>query len=195
MEITGAQPGYFDLEYYRRIQRIVGSWMELDEISSDDQPPAEVAEECRALLLHEARLIDRHQLDDWLDLFTDDAAYWLPADASQLDPASTVSWEFNDRRRMEERVERILTGKAYSQIPPTRTTHCYTNIELLAVSENEVHALCNFILNTHRPKGGRLLSGWNGFILRCEEGRWLIELKRVNLLDADAPQGNLSFFL
>ncbi len=96
---------------------------------------------------------------------------------------------------MEERVERLLTGKAYSQLPPTRTTHSYTNIELLAVSATEVHAICNFMLNTHRPDGNRLLSGWNGFILQLVDNKWLIELKRVNLLDADGPQNNLSFFL
>jgi ethylbenzene dioxygenase beta subunit len=167
----------------------------MDEIPETMRLSAEIEWQCRALLYQEARLIDRGRLDDWLDLFSDSACYWLPADASGLNPAETVSWEFNDRRRMEERVERILTGKAYSQLPPTRTTHNYTNIELIAVSDDEVHALCNFMINTHRPEGNRLLSGWNGFILKRQDAAWLIDLKRVNLLDADAPQGNLSFFL
>jgi len=195
MSIPGAQPGYFDRDFYGDLHRIVRSWVTMDEIPANARPAPETEWQCRALLLHEARLIDRGRLDDWLSLFTDSACYWLPADASQMDPATTVSWELNDRRRMEERVERILTGKAYSQLPPTRTTHSYTNIELLAVSEDEVHAICNFMINTHRPEGNRLLSGWNGFILKRSGEDWLIELKRVNLLDADGPQGNLSFFL
>lgn len=195
MTIPGAQPGYFDLDFYNRMHRIVRSWVAMDAIPAGARLPAQTEWQCQALLFHEARLIDRGRLDDWLDLFTDNGCYWLPADAAQLNPATTVSWEFNDRRRMEERVERILTGKAYSQMPPTRTTHSYTNIELLAVSDEEVHALCNFTINTHRPEGNRLLSGWNGFILKRDGDDWLIELKRVNLLDADRPQGNLSFFL
>lgn len=195
MTVPGAQPGYFDLDFYARIQRAVRSWMTMDAIPADSRLSPEAEWQCRALLLQEARLIDQGRLDDWLDLFTDTGCYWLPADVAQLDPATTVSWEFNDRRRMEERVERLLTGKAYSQIPPTRTTHSYTNIELIGVSDEEVHALCNFMINTHRPEGNRLLSGWNGFILKSDGDGWLIEMKRVNLLDADSPQGNLSFFL
>lgn len=195
MTVPGARPGYFDLDFYARIQRAVRSWMTMDAIPADSRLSSEAEWQCRALLLQEARLIDQGRLDDWLDLFTDTGCYWLPADAAQLDPATTVSWEFNDRRRMEERVERLLTGKAYSQMPPTRTTHSYTNIELIGVSDDEVHALCNFMINTHRPEGNRLLSGWNGFILKSDGDGWLIEMKRVNLLDADSPQGNLSFFL
>lgn len=195
MTTAGGLPGYFDLDFYARVQGAVRSWMTMDAVPSDCRLSAEQEWQCRALLFQEARLIDQGRLDDWLDLFTDTGCYWLPADAAQLDPATTVSWEFNDRRRMEERVERLLTGKAYSQIPPTRTTHSYTNIELVGVSDDEVHAICNFLINTHRPEGNRLLSGWNGFILRSDGDGWLIELKRVNLLDADRPQGNLSFFL
>ena len=29
-------------------------------------------------LFHEARLLDTGQLEAWLELFTDDATYWLP---------------------------------------------------------------------------------------------------------------------
>jgi ethylbenzene dioxygenase subunit beta len=195
MTIPEATSGYFDLDFYNRMHQTVRSWATMDAIPESMRLSAETEWQCGALLYHEARLIDQGRLDDWLDLFTDNACYWLPADASELNPAKTVSWEFNDRRRMEERVERILTGKAYSQLPPTRTTHSYTNIELMAVSDDEIHALCKFMINTHRPEGNRLLSGWNGFILKRQGASWLIDLKRVNLIDADAPQGNLSFFL
>lgn len=195
MSVPGAQPGYFDLAFYARVQRAVRAWVTMDAIAEHARLSPEEEWQCRALLMQEARLLDQGRLDDWLALFTDSGCYWLPADTAQCDPATTVSWEFNDRRRMEERVERLLTGKAYSQIPATRTTHSYTNIELFRVSDEEVHALCNFMINTHRPDGNRLLSGWNGFILRADGDEWLIDMKRVNLLDADGPQGNLSFFL
>ena len=29
-------------------------------------------------LYHEARLLDEQRLEEWLELFTDDATYWVP---------------------------------------------------------------------------------------------------------------------
>ena len=66
---------------------------------------------CERLLHTEARLIDGLRLEAWLALFTEDCAYWIPADVTGADPARFVSWEFNDRRRLEERVERLEGGR------------------------------------------------------------------------------------
>jgi hypothetical protein len=38
-------------------------------------------------LYHEARLLDTQQLEEWLELFTDDATYWVPLEAEQKDPS------------------------------------------------------------------------------------------------------------
>ena len=29
-------------------------------------------------VFHEARLIDQHRFEEWLDLFADDGHYWMP---------------------------------------------------------------------------------------------------------------------
>ena len=39
-------------------------------------------------LYHEARLLDTGQLEAWLDLFTEDATYWVPLERGQKDPPS-----------------------------------------------------------------------------------------------------------
>ncbi|MEM8662420.1 MAG: hypothetical protein AAGF35_16165, partial [Pseudomonadota bacterium] len=36
--------------------------------------------ECAALLHFEARLLDQKRYEQWLDLYTDDAIYWIPYD-------------------------------------------------------------------------------------------------------------------
>lgn len=190
-----AQAGYFDLAYYSRLTAIVRGWLELEEIDPSLLPEPEDADACRRLLFQEARYIDQHRLEEWLGLFTEDAAYWIAADVTGRDPARTISWEFNDRRRMEERVDRILTGKAYSQLPPTRTVHSYSNIELISAGPDEIHVLCTFEIRTLFAGEYGLKAGWNGFILRREDDQWRIVLKRINLFDADKPQTNLSFTL
>jgi ethylbenzene dioxygenase beta subunit len=186
---------YFDLDYYREVLALFRTWQEISFVPEDRLPSPEQRQACERLLFAEARLIDSGRLGEWLTLYTEDCAYWLPTDVGLLDPAATVSWEFDDRRRLEERVERLATGRAYSQIPPTRTAHLYTNMEMMTHGEHEVLVLCNFMIHTNRLGRVGQRAGWCGFLLRLTASGWRIVIKRINLLDADHPQDNNSFTL
>ncbi|MGH8519704.1 MAG: aromatic-ring-hydroxylating dioxygenase subunit beta, partial [Panacagrimonas sp.] len=56
-------------------------------------------------LYHEARLLDTGQLEAWLELFTDDATYWVPLEENQEDPHLTSSIIHDDRTLLELRVK------------------------------------------------------------------------------------------
>jgi benzoate/toluate 1,2-dioxygenase beta subunit len=193
--VPPAAAGYFDLEYYRRAHAMVQRWRALTLIPDALTPSVEDRAACERLLNAEARLIDSGQLEQWLALYTHDCAYWLPTDVDGADPAKVVSWEFNDRRRLEERVERLATGKAFSQMPVTRTTHLYTNFEMMSTAPDEMEVLCNFLIQTNLAGRPSARAGWNGFLLRRTRDGWRIVLKRVGLFDADLPQDNNSFTL
>ncbi|MHA7777986.1 aromatic-ring-hydroxylating dioxygenase subunit beta [Roseibium sp. M-1] len=186
---------YYSMEWYERLQAIVEFWRELSEIPEQMIPSEALRGTIERLLFLEARLLDQERLEEWLELYTDDATYWIPADNSASDPRFTVSWEMNDRRRLEERVERLATERAYSQAPTTRATHLYTNIEVLSFSDELAHVLCNFVIQTSLVGNVTHRSGWNGFILRKVDDEWRIALKRINLFDADHAQENNSFTL
>jgi ethylbenzene dioxygenase beta subunit len=192
-------PGYFDLANYEQLVEMVAMWRGLGEIPASALPNAETYAACCRLLYAEARLLDRERLFDWLDLFTQDCVYWLPTDVDGRDPRVTVTWEMNDRRRLEERVERLSTGRAYSQAPPTRLAHLYTNIEVMTVPADDgaetVHVLCQFLIQTNLVGRVTQRAGWNGYVLRRVGDAWRIVVKRINLYDADLPQDNNSFTL
>jgi len=194
-QTTQARTGYFDLDYYRSVATLFRQWREMTEVPEALIPSDEHRRACERLLYAEARLIDSGRLRDWLDLYSDDCAYWLPTDVELCDPASTVSWEFDDRRRLEERVERLATGLAYSQIPATRTAHLYTNMEMIRHGDREVIVFCNFLIQTSRLGHSSQRAGWCGFLLRLTDQGWRIVIKRINLIDADQPQNNNSFTL
>ena len=42
-------------------------------------------------VIREARLIDSHRLDEWLDLFAEDGIYWMPLEWGQTDAKLTAS--------------------------------------------------------------------------------------------------------
>jgi len=197
MNATAQQPAtsYFDLAYYERVWNLIQGWRELGEIPPDRIPAREITDEVTRFLYLEARLLDQRRLQEWLALFTEDCAYWIPADVAVRDPRITASWEFNDRRRLEERIERLESGRAYSQIPHTRTVHYLSNIEVMTADDATVHVLCNFQIQTQRGMDTAPRCGWCGYVLRKQENRWRIVLKRINLIDADRLQSNLSFTL
>jgi 3-phenylpropionate/cinnamic acid dioxygenase small subunit len=37
-------------------------------------------------VVREARVLDEHRFEDWLDLFTEDGHYWMPLEWGQTDP-------------------------------------------------------------------------------------------------------------
>ena len=49
----------------------------------------------------EASFLDRPDLDAWLELYTEDGTYWMPAQEDQPDPFNHVSIFYDDRVMME----------------------------------------------------------------------------------------------
>ncbi len=118
----------------------------------------------------------------------------IPGSNSQSDPRVEVTMEIHDRRRLIDRITRLRTGKAYSQLPPTRVRHLLTNIELWRDQQLGILGRANCLIYTFRGQQ-RTLGGWIGFALQREPEGLRISVKQINLIDADQPQENNSFFL
>jgi len=154
--------------------------------------------EVEDLLFEEAALLDDWKLDQWLALYTEDAAYHvpstdLPRDAS---PDTSLFYIADDRIRMQERVIRLMKKSAHSEYPRSRTRHLVSNVRLVASDADEVRATAAFA--TYRTKGGHtdIFVGSLHYRLRRVGERLLIREKRC-LLDLDGlrPQGRISILL
>ncbi len=182
---------YVDDALYERLLQIAAQWSE-----AGLAVPAPQAATVTALLNQECRLLDDGRFEEWLNLFVEECIYWIPSDVVPQDPRREITWELQDRRRLEDRVARIRTGHAFSQIPPTRTRHCLSNIEIWAFGADELRVRTNLTIHTYRKGEQQTLPCMGGYVLqRQAEDDWLIELKQINLIDADQAQGNISFFL
>jgi ethylbenzene dioxygenase subunit beta len=196
--MAGAKPNsrtvpsslYLDDRFYERLCGMSREWFVAGEA-----PAADLREMCERLLCREVRLIDDGEFEQWLGLFSRDCAYWIPATRPAGDPRREVTQEFHDRRRLEDRLARIRTGRAYSQVPPTRTCHLLTNLEIVAGGLDEIRARASFAIHTYRLQVYRTLAGWCGYVLVREDNDWKIQVKQINLIDADEGQENNSFFL
>ena len=152
----------------------------------------------QALIHRECRLLDEVRLEDWLELFTDDAGYNLPI-VDNGDPREP-SLIRDSRAGMEERVFRLTKTLAHAQNPPSRTLHQVSNLEVGALDDGVIVAHCN--QTVHEMRAGDVyhvgLAKPRLFAARCRYvlvpgDSWRIREKTCFLLDREYPQYNLTF--
>jgi len=151
---------------------------------------------CRAFVEREARILDELRLDDWLALFIDECAYWIPSTPEAGDPRKEITITFDDRRRLEDRVFRLQTDAAWSQQPVSRTSRMVSNVAVFSVPDSKTIMVRSVFQTTEfRQVETRRFAGWNGHHLRPEGDGWLIVAKQVNLIDCDQNLRNPSIIL
>jgi len=144
-------------------------------------------DECEEFLVHEARLLDEAQFDDWLALFTPDAQYWVPSEPGQESPHDTVSLIYDDRRLLETRVRRLASPRIYSQEPRSRTSRIVANVTLEETGPDHVTLRSKFMMIEFRRNEQRLFGGTCLHRLTRRDGTLRIRVKRVDLVNCDAP--------
>lgn len=80
-------------------------------------------EELIAFVYHEARLVDEKRLEEWWDLFAEDARYWIPLSRGQPDGRLHTSLMFEDKLLLRVRIERLRSPNAFSQFPASWCQH------------------------------------------------------------------------
>lgn len=159
-------------------------------------------ERAELLLFEEAARLDERDFHGWLELFTEDATYWLPMGVE--DPRREPSLVFDDRARMEERVFRLLSTAAHAQLPPSRTQHDITNVRVMEAADDRGLVTCNLVVHEVRigdpsqvgMADPRSVPGRCEYELRRgSDGRWRIARKVVRLLARELPQYNLTFIV
>ena len=138
--------------------------------------------EVEAFVLREARLLDEQRYAEWLDLFAEDAVYWIPTRPNQQSPQEALSIIYEPKSLLSMRVERLSRREMHVQTPPSRTVHHVSAIE---VNGDEAHSA--LIVAEWRTGESRFFAGRVTHKLRKESGALRIVLKRVDLIDGEAP--------
>lgn len=107
--------------------------------------------EIEDFIYYENRLLDDRKFEEWLQLYREDAEYWMPAwdvdDTLTEDPQREISLiYYPNRGGLEDRIFRIRTERSSAtSIPEPRTGHYSTNIEILERRDGEVDVRYNWI--------------------------------------------------
>ena len=153
--------------------------------------------EVESFLFEEAALLDDWRLDDWINLFTEDARYVVPAtDTPRADQRVTLGLIGDDISRLRSRVERLKSRHAHREFPWSRTRRLVTNVRITKNAEDEISATASFLV--YRIRSGHVdpLMGSYEYTLRRVNGSLRIVFRKAMLdLEALRPHGTLSIIL
>ncbi|WP_417408037.1 aromatic-ring-hydroxylating dioxygenase subunit beta [Hoeflea sp.] len=145
----------------------------------------------------EAATIDQMRWDDWLALFHKDGRYWMPLEWQQDDPVLQPSLMYEDRLLLTVRVERLAGERTFSQKPKSRCHHLLERPRIISTGEDDgLYKLrTSFIYTETRGDLLERYSGWVSHELIEEDGALQIKLKRIDLINFDAPFSNIQLFI
>jgi len=160
--------------------------------------------EIEDFLWNEADLLDEHQYDEWLDLFTDDVQYWAPirrnVSSRKMETEKTregpdLSWYSDDKKTLEKRVRQIQTGYHWAEEPFSRVTHMVSNIRVLSWDGNEARVKCRFLYyrNRHADEQSTFI-GKRIDTLRRVDGQWKIARREIYLDESVMLHKNFTSF-
>ena len=146
-------------------------------------------------LYREARLMDEHRYAEWLTLWADDARYWVPCNDDDIDPTRQVSIIYDDRERLQQRVERLMSGSVLAQDPKPRMRRLISNIEIENAGGDEVTVESNFIVGFARGDTQQIWAGRSIHKLRRMGGDFAMVYKKVMLINSDQEMPLLQFLI
>lgn len=147
-------------------------------------------------LYWEASLLDQPDLDRWMNLFTEDGYYWMPASEQQPDPLNHISHVYDDRVMMEIRRRNFVHPRAASKDWDIRCSHLIGNVRIVDEADNgDVRVTSNqHVVVWYRDE--QRVYAYRGTHLLVPTGdNFFIREKRVDLINPSAPQRSLTIYL
>ncbi len=163
-------------------------------MTGDRELRLEVAE----LINREASLLDRRRWAEWIELFTEDAVYWVPSWSSEEETTTDPELHLNmiylrNRGGLEDRVFRIQSRDSYASVPLDRTVHVVGNVLVENVDGEEIEALASCLVHSFGRKGGMTRASLYDFVIRRVDGALRIARKKITFID-DRLEGPIDVY-
>lgn len=104
----------------------------------------------------ESRLLDEGREDEWYELLDDDLLYTIPirqaAEPRSKEVDRTAFRVRDTKAHVRTRIDRVETGIAYSEVPPSRTLRLVGSIEVEATHQPDVVEVSSSVI-LYRQRG------------------------------------------
>ncbi len=153
--------------------------------------------EVEDFLYTEADLIDRWQLKEWVELYAEDARYFVPTtDLPSADPKNDLVYIHHDYIRIRELARRLLSSKAHREYPYSKVRHLVTNVRLMGIEDDGLHVSANFTVWRFRNEDVDHFVGQYDYWLKLVGGELKIGQKKATLDQITLrPAGAISIVL
>ena len=161
-------------------------------------------EEIERFLYREADLLDERRYEEWLDLFTDDARYFMPMrrnvphderERELTREGLDVNWFDEGKDTLRRRVQQLLTGVHWAEEPPSRICHIVSNVQVQPTSVSELTVKSRFLIYRNRVETETdVLVGKREDVLRRDNGSFKIARRTILLDQSVLLAKNLTFF-
>jgi 3-phenylpropionate/cinnamic acid dioxygenase small subunit len=152
-------------------------------------------DEAEDILYEEARLLDERRYEDWLAMLTRDAIYWIPCNGEGSAPDREISIAYDDFARLRDRIDRLMSGMAHAQSPPSKTRRVIGNVQIAEGDGEQALVRSAVLLYELRHGRERIYAGRMEHRMRTIDGRWKIASKKVVLENNDEVIDNLTFMV
>ncbi len=143
-------------------------------------------EQVEDFLFREAALLDDWRLDDWVDLFTEDARYVVPTtDLPDGDPQRDLVFIDDDITRLRARAVRLNSRHAHREYPWSRTRRFISNVRVEESGDGELSVSSNVLVYRFRAGEGAPYVGSIDYVLRRNGDDFQIAYRRA-VLDLEA---------
>jgi len=140
-------------------------------------------------LYQQADILDERKWDEWLDIFTDDGKYWMPADPEQTTGEGLPNIFYEDQYLMEMRILRVQHPYAHSQKAGHRCSHVVSNVIIESEDEATGDIVCTsrFHMVEYRLDEQRYFGGKYTHTLKNTDAGYQIQLQRVDIVNVEGP--------
>lgn len=159
----------------------------MTEVLSDQEVRLRL--EIEDFLYNEADLLDDHKYEEWLDLFTEDARYFMPmrrnVSSEEMETENTIerhemSWFDEGKATLVQRVKQIRSGVHWAEEPFSRISHLVSNVRIVENRGDVVEVKCRFIVYRNRMVDEEsLFVGKRIDTLRREGRGWKIARREI----------------
>ena len=118
----------------------------------------------RGLIEREARVLDQLRYEEWLELFTPECIYWVPATPDGGDPRREVAVMFDDRRPPRRPTSSVFAPGTRGRRPrrPEPRGLSPTSRFSLALPIEQRMVRSSFVISEFWDGEIRVLAGWSG---------------------------------
>ncbi|WP_353228624.1 aromatic-ring-hydroxylating dioxygenase subunit beta [Novosphingobium sp.] len=144
------------------------------------------------LLYHEALLLDTGAWAEWVELYTPDATFHVPAWRDETTPTSDPDTElslifYRGRRNLEDRVWRATSGLSVASSPPARVVHLIANVMVEDAAAGLVTSAFTVHRYDKRAEVAHVFFGRYRHRFVDVDGTWRIAAKTAWLLNDTIP--------